>query len=97
MVLTYLTSIVIYGCGIDRKFWEKVFPELTYKEAYSKDADIIEDESTMSSSVMEYLCYGKRKCCSKNRKNEETSKQEEEESTQVQAAETEIKPGNSRY
>ena len=28
MVLTYLTSIVIYGCGIDRKFWEKVFPEL---------------------------------------------------------------------
>ena len=65
MVLTYLTSIVIYGCGIDRKFWEKVFPELTYKEAYSKDADIIEDHVIFSHGI---CCYGKRKCCSKNRK-----------------------------
>ena len=92
MVLTYLTSIVIYGCGIDRKFWEKVFPELTYKEAYSKDADIIEDESTMSSSVMEYAAMENENAVAKTEKNEETSKQEEEAATQVQAAETEIKP-----
>lgn len=92
MVLTYLTSIVIYGCGIDGKFWEKVFPELTYKEAYSKDADIIEDESTMSSSVMEYAAMENENAVAKTEKNEETSKQEEEAATQVQAAETEIKP-----
>lgn len=92
MILTYLISIVIYGCGFGRRFWENAFPELTYKETDSEAGDIVEDESTMSSSVMEYAAMENENAVAKTEKTREEAKQNEETAKQAQTAETEIKP-----